>query len=272
MILGIGSFTYGWSVGLDSGNPRLCAFELLKRAAGHGLNCVQIGDNLPLHDLSESKLNDLKAAALKNNIRLEVGARKLTENHLQHYLAICKSLKAPLLRFVVDGDGYEPPAETIISILKNAVSDLKQNGITLGIENHDRFKAKELAAIIEAIAEDGVGICLDCVNSIGAGEGLEWVADRLAPYTVNLHVKDFSIKRIEHKMGFTVMGAPAGDGMMDLPYVMSKLQPFNRCQSAILEQWVTPESDPDLTIKKEILWADRGINYLKHLPYFKEKK
>ncbi len=272
MILGIGSFTYGWSVGLDSGNPRLSAFELLKRAADHGLNCVQIGDNLPLHHLSELKLNDLKAAALKNNIRLEVGARTLTENHLQRYLAICKSLKAPLLRFVVDGDGYEPPAETIISILKNVVSDLKQNGITLGIENHDRFKAKELAAIFEAIAEDGVGICLDCVNSIGAGEGLEWVADRLAPYTVNLHVKDFSIKRIEHKMGFTVMGAPAGDGMMDLPYVMSKLQPFNRCQSAILEQWVTPESDPDLTIKKEILWADRGINYLKHLPYFKEKK
>ena len=122
---------------------------------------------------------------------------------------------------------------------------------------------------MEAISDDHIGICLDSVNSIGAGEGLEWVADRLAPYTVNLHIKDFSIRRFPNNMGFTVAGAPAGKGMLDLPMIMEKLTKYNRCQSAILEQWVVPENNLDDTIKKEKQWAVEGIQYLRQLSYFK---
>lgn len=269
MILGISSFTYGWSVGMDPTAPGLEEQELLRRTAGYGLTCLQVGDNLPLHALTEVRLQEFKAFASRNNIRLEVGARKLTEDHLQRYLEICKFLKAPLLRFVVDGDDYTPSGQTIISIVKNILPELKKNGVTLGIENHDRFKAKQLASIIEAIADGHVGICLDCVNSLGAGEGLEWVANILSPYTVNLHIKDFTIQRFDHKMGFIVAGAPAGSGMMDLPLLLSKVLPFNKCHSAVLEQWVVPEADAGMTIEKEILWADQGISYLKQLPCFK---
>lgn len=269
MILGLSSFTYGWSIGMDPNCPGLSEQDLIKRAFRFGLKCLQIGDNLPLHTLTDSKLRGLKNEASQHNIRLEVGARRLTENHLQRYLEITQFLEAPLLRFVIDGNDYRPPANTIISILKNVLPVLKKSKITLGIENHDRFKAKELASIMDVIADDNIGICLDCVNSIGAGEGLEWVASILAPQTVNLHIKDFNIERLDHKMGFTVAGAPAGTGMLDLSWIMEKLLHYNRCQSAILEQWVLPEADADQTIQKENVWAEQGIRYLKGLPYFK---
>jgi 3-oxoisoapionate decarboxylase len=268
MILGISTFTYGWGIGLDPTTPNVREIELLQRVKENGLKCLQVGDNLPLHLLSDMKLQQLKTAATKNNIRLEVGARKLTEDHLRRYLEISTFLKAPLLRFVVDDGAYQPSHQTVISIVKNALPVLKQKGITLGIENHDRYKAKELASIMEEISDDSVGICLDTVNSIGAGEGLEWVVDVLAPYTVNLHIKDFLIQRFEHKMGFVVTGAPAGTGMMNLPMIMKKLLHFQRCQSAVLEQWAAPEADSILTIEKELAWADQGLNYLKQLPYF----
>lgn len=269
MTLGISSFTYGWAVGMDPGDPKINALQLLEQAEAYGLNCLQVGDNLPLHGLTESTLQDFKARAEKNHTRLEVGARKLTEDHLQRYLEISKFLKAPLLRFVVDGDDYQPSDQTIISTVRNFLPYLKQHNITLGIENHDRFKATELVAIMEAIADDRVGICLDTVNSLGAGEGLEWVATLLAPYTVNLHIKDFVIQRFQHKMGFIVTGAPAGAGMMDLHSIMAKLSPFGRCQSAVLEQWTAPEATTALTIEKELSWAAQGVKYLKGLPYFR---
>jgi sugar phosphate isomerase/epimerase len=138
------------------------------------------------------------------------------------------------------------------------------------IENHDRFRATELASIIESISHEKVGVCLDCVNSLGAGEGLQWVSDVLAPFTVNLHIKDFSIRRVSHQMGFVVTGAPAGSGMTHVPELLNKLSRYKRCTSAVLEQWVGPESKIDDTIKKEQEWAKAGIRYLRQLPEFRQ--
>jgi sugar phosphate isomerase/epimerase len=270
MILGISSFTYGWSIGISGKMPRIPMNEidLVDCTSNFKLHCLQIGDNLPLHALSQERLDQLKAHLAKNNVRIELGARKLTEEHLRKYVDLAIFFKSPLLRFVVDGEGYEPNASIIIDLIKNALPLLKDHNITLGIENHDRFKADELVKIMDSINDPFVGICLDCVNSMGAGEGLEWVLDRLAPFTVNLHIKDFKIERLYHKMGFHVTGTPAGKGMMDVHAIINKLSSFKRCQSAILEQWIEPENTLEDTLKKEKQWAIQGVNYLKQWPYF----
>ena len=270
MILGISSFAYGWSIGIPGKVPPIPMNEidLIDHALSFNLRCLQIGDNLPLHTLSQERLDQFKSHLKKNNVRIELGARKLTEEHLRKYIDLAIFLKSPLLRFVVDGEGYEPNIPTIIDLIRNALPLLKRHNITFGMENHDRFKASELVKIMESVNDSAVGICLDCVNSMGAGEGLEWILDRLAPFTVNLHVKDFKIERLYHKMGFHVTGTPAGKGMMDVHTIINKLSSFKRCQSAILEQWVEPENTLEDTLKKERQWAIEGLNYLKQLPYF----
>jgi 3-oxoisoapionate decarboxylase len=273
MIVGISSFTYGWSVGVEGNFPLkpLTISGLLRQTINAGLTCVQVGDNLPLHHAAEESLKQIRQLQMEKNIRLEVGAKKLTEVSLEQYIEVCRYFQSPLLRFVVDGDNYKPDRQTVISIIQDALPELRKENLTLGIENHDRFKAKELADIMEAVADNHVGICLDCANSLGAGEGLEYVSEVLAPYTVNLHVKDFSIQRLSHKMGFVVTGAPAGKGMANIPMLLEKLEKHNRCQSVILEQWVPWQGDIQKTIETERSWADEGVSYLKALMALQEK-
>jgi hypothetical protein len=265
MMIGISSFTYGWNVGLENAMPQkpMSEIDLLHKTLEFGLNCLQIGDNLPIHTFTESRQINFKNSLEKHPIRLEIGAKKLTREHLKTYLDLCVFYNSPLLRFIIDDHKYEPDEEEVIKIINEALPTLIKNNITLGIENHDRFKAKQLAFIMEAVNHPNVGICLDCVNSIGAGEGLEYVAETLAPYTVNLHVKDFKTSRLSHKMGFIVDGEIAGKGMTNLPWLVEKIRPFGRCKSAILEQWVPPESGAEVTCKKEMIWALEGIKYLK---------
>jgi len=267
MVLGLSSFAFGWSVGVPGSMPLkpMNEMDLLKATLHFGMKCLQIGDNLPLHLLSSERLAQLKAATTQDNIRLEVGARKLTREHLDQYIQIASDLNSGLLRFVIDGNQYEPPLKSVAVIIKEALPKLTQHKITLGIENHDRFKATELADLMESIGSAQVGICLDCVNSLGAGEGLDWVISTLAPYTVNLHVKDFVIQRLPHQMGFTVSGTPLGRGMINLPGLLEKLSQYNRCTSAVLEQWVGPEATIEETLKKERLWVEEGVAYLKRV-------
>lgn len=268
MQLGISTYTYGWAIGIPGSMPLqpLTAAGLLVKAQTFNLKLVQFGDNLALHQLSETELESLHQDARNAGIALEIGARGLTPAHLQRYITLAEKLNVRLLRFVIDLPGYEPSLNEVIALIKNVVPELQRKNITLGLENHDRLLAREFAQIIEKVGSDWVGICLDSVNSMGAGEGLEQIVTILAPHTVNLHVKDFSIQRLPHLMGFQIDGRPAGQGMLRVPWLLAQINPYGRCRTAVLEQWVIPEPDLECTITKEAAWAAASINYLK--PYF----
>src|SRR5690554_4208386 len=213
MNLGISTYTYGWAVGVtekDFPVTPLTETGLLEKVRQYGLNLVQIGDNLPLHEMTGLRFDQLLLEAAEKNVSVEVGAKKLTEEHLGLYVELAERLEAKFLRFVVDGPGYKPEPDTVVNILKNFVPMLEKKDIILGLENHDRIKARQFAEIVDKVGSGKVGICLDTANSLGAGEGLEQIVDILAPHTVNLHIKDFCIKRLPHLMGFQIDGRPAG--------------------------------------------------------------
>lgn len=263
MILGIGSYTFGWAVGVLGHEPAQALDEvgLLEKAEQAGVNLVQIGDNLPLHTFTRGRLERLRESAAQKGIELQAGARRLTPERVVEYCDICRRIGAKLLRFVVDDADYHPSPDRVTSIIRECLPRLE--GITLAIENHDRFPAASLRRIIDEVDDERVGVCLDTANSLGAGEGLREVTQVLAPVTVNLHVKDFQVARVRHLMGFTVTGCPAGTGMVQLPWLLEELKRGGRCESAILEQWTIPEPDLEETIRKEAAWASQSLNYLK---------
>lgn len=270
MRLGISTYTYGWAIGLaDNRFPSpMDEQALLDRAVRFGVRLVQFGDNLPLHELPPERLTGLKHRAEAESIALELGARGLTPAHLQRYIELAGYFKSRLLRFVIDQADYEPDVNEIVAVLRGAVPLLDRHTVTLGLENHDRLKAGEFASIVERVGSPNVGICLDSVNSMGAGEGLDEVVRTLAPYTVNLHVKDFGIERLPHQMGFRIDGRPAGEGMLNVPWLVGQIAPYGRCPTAILEQWVVPEADPPATVAKEERWAERSLAYLRSTNLF----
>jgi sugar phosphate isomerase/epimerase len=269
MQLGISSYTYTWAVGVPGSIPEkpLTAYGLIDKASEAGLRLLQIADNLPLERLPRFELNELKHYASGKGISLEMGGRGLIPAHAIECLEAAEVLGSPLLRMVIDGDGFKPDLKTIVSLITDFVPELKSRNIRLAIENHDRLKAREFEGIINSVGSDMVGICLDSVNSMGAGEGFETVSEILAPYTFNLHIKDFSIDRVSHKMGLLIEGRPAGKGMLDIPRLVDLIKSYGRCNSAILELWTPPEQSIEQTIVKEAEWARSSIKYLKQFTW-----
>jgi sugar phosphate isomerase/epimerase len=186
-------------------------------------------------------------------------------DHLRTYLHLAERLGSPILRVVVDTAGHEPPEQEIIDTITALLPEFERAGVTLAIENHDRFATTALVGILERIGSDRVGVCLDTVNSFGALEGPEVVVDRLGPWTVNLHVKDFAIFRAGHKMGFSIEGRPAGQGRLDVAWLLESLRTMGRDVNAILELWTPPEATLAGTIAKEAAWAVSSVAYLREL-------
>lgn len=264
MKLGISSYTYGWAVGVKGHEPAqpLDEIGLLEKAREHGVKLLQIGDNLPLNTLAADRIARLKARAIAEGVQLEIGMRGLSIERVREYARLVRALDAKLIRIVIDDVGYHPSPDEVIATLRDCVGLL--DGLILGIENHDRFKAATLRDIIEATGSERIGVCLDTANSLGAGEGIQAVADVLGPLTVNLHIKDFAIARVPHQMGFNVTGRPAGQGMLDLPALLTKLP---KCETAVLELWPPLESTIEKTIATEALWAQASVGYLR--PHFR---
>jgi sugar phosphate isomerase/epimerase len=265
MILGLGSYTFGWAVGVPGHAPAHSLDEhgLLDKCREHGIKLLQIGDNLPLHKFDETRLNRLAERAASDGVQLEVGARGLTLGNVEAYAAIARRLGAKLVRFVIDDADYHPTPAAVSIVLRQCVPLLA--GLRLGIENHDRFTAATLREMIESAGSNRMGVCLDTANSVGAGEGLDSVLRELGPLTLNLHIKDFTITRVPHLMGFTVEGRPAGGGMLDVPRLLQFLAPFDRCETAALELWTPPETNLMQTVAKEAAWAEQSLAYLKPL-------
>lgn len=267
-ILGLGSYGAAWAIGVpgfEQPAAPLDVFGLLRFADELGLKLVQIADNLPLDRLDPVTMSRLRDEAHGRGMMIEVGTRGIATDHLRRYIEIAAFFGSPILRVVVDTAAHHPEPAEVVEYLRQILPSLVETGITLAVENHDRFKAGTLAGIMAAIDHPRVGICLDTVNSFGALEGPDVVLAALGPYVVNLHVKEFVVRRVSHNMGFTVSGAPAGQGMLDIPWLLAKLDGFQRSYNAVIETWLPPEVTMQATIEKEAEWVRQSTAYLRSL-------
>jgi len=267
MLTGISTYTYTWAFGVPGSMPArpMTLYSLIDKAVELKTDCIQVADNYPLPDQSPEELSGIRDYANQNQIVIEVGGRGLTDENLDRYINLAAYFSSPVVRMVIDRQEYKPELETVVSVIRNALNKLTAEGIVLALENHDRLHSSVFKQIIEKVDNAFAGICLDCVNSIGIGEGIDSVMENLAPFTVNLHVKDFAIKRISHMMGFVVEGTPAGKGFLNLPAVIEKLKSFGKCRSAILELWTPPAGNLSETLKKEEAWANESMLYMRKI-------
>jgi 3-oxoisoapionate decarboxylase len=265
--LGLSSYALPWAIADATRRVSWAgtAESLVRRAAGLGLHVVQIADNLPLGALSRTDRDSLRHLADSLRVEIEVGARGLAREHAAASIGIARDMGSRILRFVADGESYLPSTSELALVITGLLPGLEAAGITLVLENHDRFSCRELAALIGSFHSPRVGICLDTVNSFGAQEGPDVVIDVLGPLAANLHLKDFRIFRPVHNMGFTVEGTPAGQGVLKIPDLLARVGAFGRDPNALLELWVPPEQTPEETLEKERRWLEESVGYLRTL-------
>jgi sugar phosphate isomerase/epimerase len=267
MKLGIGTYSYMWSIGFDGARPEspMTARGLLAKACELGIRVVQYGPNLPLAALPESEIDDLARSARKAGIELELGTRGIETAHLQRQIALAQRLEASLLRSVPElAGGVVPTRGEMLALLRAIAPSLEAARVRLALEN-TVVPAATLAGILDELDSEWVGITLDTVNSLAIPEGTEHVARTLAPYAFCLHVKDFAVQRVWHMMGFTVEGRPAGQGQLNVPWLLGVLRDAGVSPNAILELWPPQQSTLEETIALEQAWAVESVNYLRRL-------
>src|SRR5690349_21838707 len=118
MLLGLSSYTFGWAVGVRGHEPArpLDEHGLLDKCREHDVKLLQIGDNLPLHTFDPARLDRLGRRAKDEEVRLEVGARRLTSERVANYAGIARRLGAKLIRFVIDDADYHPKPDAVIAV------------------------------------------------------------------------------------------------------------------------------------------------------------
>jgi sugar phosphate isomerase/epimerase len=268
MKLGLSTYTYTWAMGVPGHPPAspLTARGLIERALQLGVRVVQFADNLPLAKQPRKELDALIASASEQRMELELGTRGIGDStNLFEHLELARRVGAPFLRVVVDSHGHEPSPKECVTVLRPFLPRFADAGVKLAIENHDRFTAETLAGIVEQLGKDQVGVCLDTANSFGAMEGPEIVVKTLAPYALNLHVKDFTIRRVSSQMGFVIEGCAAGQGRLNVPWLLAELRAARRDVNAILELWTPFGSTLDETLARETAWAEQSVRYLRRL-------
>lgn len=267
MRLGIGSYTFAWAIGVPGHPPAhpMTALALLEETARLGVRLVQVCDNLPLTRLTPAELEQFSTRARELNLQVELGTLGLNPDNLHAYLKLARHFQSPFVRVVVDSPGDEPTPEEIVTRLQPLAAEFAARNVFLAIENHDRLRCGVLAEIIQRLGPDRVGICLDTVNSFGSLEGPDVVVPTLAPYTLCLHAKDFTIRRVSHRMGFVLEGCPAGQGQLNLPWLLAQLKKSPHPFNVILETWVPPADTLAATIQREHVWTETGKDYLRTL-------
>jgi sugar phosphate isomerase/epimerase len=266
MKLGIGSYTFMWSIGFPGAEPEkpMDAFGLLEMASRLGVGTVQLGPNLPLSDLPGNDLDRFINRARSKHIQIEMATRGMDPHHLRRQLTVAQRAGSKMLRTVPESETGDPLTSSTLKVhLENILPELERTQIQLTLEN-GRTPARSLADLLDRLDSRWIGITLDTVNSLAIPEGTDEVVSALARHTSCIHVKDFVIQREWHRMGFRVEGRPAGRGQLKLPAILKSLGDAGVSPVAILELWPPEQSCLSETIGLEHAWARESVHYLRN--------
>jgi sugar phosphate isomerase/epimerase len=260
-MLGIGSYAFRWHVGIRDRFPEqpITAAAILDHAARLGVGLVQFADNLPLHTLPSDEIDALAAQAKHLGITLELGMTGCDPSLVRQYLDLADRLDVSLLRIAPTAEESAGSNARIASLFARLLPDCRAAGVVLAVENHFHLPSPRLVEIVTTVRDEVLGVCLDVANSIACQEWPKTTIDLLAPYAVNLHLKDFRIALDPHGVGGSFVGTPLGQGSFDPAIVFDVLERHGRQVNTILEHWLPWQGDFAATQALELAWLEQSV-------------
>lgn len=105
------------------------------------------------------------------------------------------------------------PVEELRSALKTAAEVYAGTGLRYALENHQDYTADELVDAFESVGSNDIGIFLDTGNSIALLEDPVYTAQKLAPFTFGVHLKEYAV--MPAPGGYDLVGVTMGTGVVD---------------------------------------------------------
>jgi len=261
--LGISSYTFPWAIGFPGARPDspLEPLQLLEKARELGVGLVQFGPNLPLDRLPEKELRELVKHADSWKIDLEIGTQGIDCEHLRDQIRFANRIGAILLKTTLErADGQMVMQAEISNQLRAVINTLEEEELSLAIDN-SRIPAHELNAELGSLRSPRLGVALDTANPLTLPQSWQISIRVLGHRTLSLHIKDFVVLPEAHGMGFSVHGCPAGQGQLNLPWIVDSFASLRIKPSAILESWTPEQKNLQETIALENAWAKQGVDY-----------
>ncbi len=215
-------------------------FKMMELAAEWRLDVLHITLVDLNNDVSEENLRKVKAAALQHNLELELNVSfnapsdPRVNASVEQALNIANAIGAKLVKFSLDIKRSSPIygsslRSDIVIQLAERVREFKQNiplieqyDLKIALENHCDLFADEVIWIVEQLHHPLIGACLDTMNSLVLGEGVEECVRKLAPYAFCVHFCDLKI--VVDPNGTHSIGTAVGQGDNDCVKIMQELR------------------------------------------------
>jgi sugar phosphate isomerase/epimerase len=110
-------------------------------------------------------------------------------------------------------DGWQRHLEQMVQHLKTIAPMAEDLGLKIGIENHQDATSADLIRVCEEVGYPNVGITLDTGNPLAVGEDPVIFAERILPYLVHVHLKDYRMAATPS--GYRLFHCPIGAGVVD---------------------------------------------------------
>ena len=192
--IGLSSYAFFWQLSDQITEP-LTIHEALQKTADLGVDLFQICDYAPLEDMADDDLAAVRATADSLGITLEVGTKGIRPEHLRKFLHIAGILGSPLLRTMFNVPGHTPTAEDAVAIFKEVLPEFAAAGVRIAVETYEQVPTSRILDVIRGVDSPYLGICSDPANTVAALEMPREVIDAVAPYVLNMHIKDFAFSR-----------------------------------------------------------------------------
>jgi sugar phosphate isomerase/epimerase len=236
--IALSTSAFGYSMGstgknTERKNPNPWTIEeFVDFSYRHGFGGIEAPIMRFVPDLNPERLKKLKELLSERSMFFLIDAEAaLDVEQIRTLIPIAKQFGSPIIRIKTSdilgcarkklGISWAEHINNCISVLKDLAGVLRSEGIKIAIENHQDVDSSDLVQIIEVVGSDVVGVNFDIGNAFSVCEEPVSFASKVAPYILNIHLKDYKI--FESDNGFKLVRCPIGEGSVNFKEILSFL-------------------------------------------------
>lgn len=216
-------YTGNWAQRTD-GKP-IGPTDFLDLAVRLGLSSVEAPPTYFARSEQKADLLAFREQATERGLGIVVDGPKIDPDAFRSCLEQAAWLGAKVVRCVLSGilcgdrrpmggyDGWQRHLEQMVQHLKTIAPIAADLGLKIGVENHQDATSADLIRICEEVGYSNVGVVLDTGNPLAVAEDPVLFAERILPYLVHVHLKDYRMAATPS--GYRLFHCAIGAGVVD---------------------------------------------------------